>query len=157
MPDPLVITLRIPGHPRPKGRPRFSTKTGHTYTPKKTAQEEAVIRQMAAAVMERESIEGLWEGPVHIKIVAGVQKPQDWWGGREPTGTNHGDWDNIGKLVTDALQGIVFKNDAQIISAVVVKRYADLPNMIVQITLMRAVLKPKKEKKRKIDGDDVIC
>ena len=37
------------------------------------------------------------------------------------------DWDNIGKIISDALNGIAYKDDAQVVSCTVEKRYSNTP------------------------------
>lgn len=45
------------------------------------------------------------------------------------------DWDNIGKAVCDALNGIAYKDDSQVVSANVYKVWASdgLPKVVVSI------------------------
>lgn len=43
------------------------------------------------------------------------------------------DWDNIGKVVADSLNQIAYRDDAQIVEAVVKKYYADVPRIEVTI------------------------
>ena len=45
------IIVELAGEPRGKGRPRFVRKTGHAFTPQKTASYEAMLRHEAALVM----------------------------------------------------------------------------------------------------------
>lgn len=44
------------------------------------------------------------------------------------------DWDNIGKIVCDALNGIAYKDDAAITDATVCKRYGTRPCVAVRLT-----------------------
>lgn len=46
------------------------------------------------------------------------------------------DWDNIGKLVSDALNGIAYDDDKSVVDAVVRKYYSDRPR--TQITVCEA-------------------
>lgn len=46
------------------------------------------------------------------------------------------DWDNYNKLCTDAMEGIVFKDDVQIVDAAVYKRY-DKNNPRIEIELFK--------------------
>ena len=48
--------------------------------------------------------------------------------------TKKPDWDNIGKIVCDALNGVAYHDDAQITYSVVKKRYAALPCVIVTLS-----------------------
>lgn len=45
------------------------------------------------------------------------------------------DWDNVGKIVSDALNGIAYRDDSQIVDARVVKRYSDNPMVKVSVWL----------------------
>ena len=44
------------------------------------------------------------------------------------------DWDNIGKIVCDALNGSAYKDDAAITDATVCKRYGTRPCVAVRLT-----------------------
>lgn len=39
------------------------------------------------------------------------------------------DWDNVGKLVSDALNGVAYGDDKEIVAATVIKMYSDRPRM----------------------------
>ena len=43
------------------------------------------------------------------------------------------DWDNVGKIITDALNQVAWNDDSQIISASVIKTYGAEPKVIVKI------------------------
>ncbi len=47
--------------------------------------------------------------------------------------TKKPDWDNIGKIVSDALNGVAYEDDKSIISAAVYKRYSDNPRMEISL------------------------
>jgi Holliday junction resolvase RusA-like endonuclease len=44
-----MTTFTIPGPPVPKGRPRYSSKTGKFYTPQRTVDHELLVAQCAMA------------------------------------------------------------------------------------------------------------
>lgn len=44
--------------------------------------------------------------------------------------TKHADFDNCGKTIADALEGIFYQNDHQICYAVVIKHWADSPEEV---------------------------
>lgn len=50
--------------------------------------------------------------------------------------TKKPDIDNIFKCVTDALSGIAYKDDKQIVAATVNKRYAEVPRVEVLIRII---------------------
>ena len=43
------------------------------------------------------------------------------------------DWDNIGKIVCDSLNGIAYHDDVQIVDAQVRKFYGETPRVVVTI------------------------
>lgn len=91
-----LLHIDIPGDPVAKARAR-TTKTGHTYTPKKTQDAEEVIRKLA-----REQISEPYDGPVGIAMTF-------FCATRRRT-----DGDNLQKLVMDALNKIAFLDDSQV-------------------------------------------
>ena len=49
------------------------------------------------------------------------------------------DWDNIGKIITDALNEVAYHDDAQIVEAIVEKYYSDNPRVEVTIKELRSL------------------
>ena len=47
--------------------------------------------------------------------------------------TKKPDWDNIGKIICDALNGIAYADDAQVTDGRVVKRYSAEPRVVVEL------------------------
>jgi len=118
------FSIFVPDEPVPKGRPRISTSTGYVYTPSRTQQSEWRIRQLAQAE---------WSDPLEValelRLVVSLQTPQmpkKWIGIRQAT--KRPDLDNYIKTVLDALNGIVYLDDSQVvkISAQKVYGYGDL-------------------------------
>lgn len=79
-------------------------------------------------------------GPVSMHIVAVFAVPKSWPKARRedalaglvvPTGKP--DWDNVGKGVSDALNGIVYEDDAQVVDGRVVKRFGPNPCVLVEV------------------------
>lgn len=126
MSDP--VTIVIPGAPHGKGRPRFSGKSRTTYTPARTKAYEDMVGRLASVEMRgREYL----TGPLHLDVRSHFAMPKGWseekrsnalLGHYRPTGRP--DLDNIIKGISDGLQGIVFHDDAAIVSATCSKVYA---------------------------------
>jgi Holliday junction resolvase RusA-like endonuclease len=131
------ITIRLPGLPKGKGRPRFSRRSGRAYTPEQTVKYETSLAWVAKQVMNgREPL----DGPLRVLIVSGFPVPKSYSkakaldariGALHPT--KKPDIDNIVKLI-DALNGIVWKDDAQIVHADVRKVYSATPELAIQVT-----------------------
>lgn len=98
----LVCSFIVPGQPVPKGRPRVVK--GHAYTPARTIEAEKKIGQYLKAIYP------------HLRPVDGpVSVALTFW----MKGAQTADWDNLAKLVCDALNGKVWLDDRQIVFATV--------------------------------------
>jgi len=93
--EPYVV---IYGEPVSKQRPRMG-KNGHAYTPKKTKEAEAVIRDAWSAKEFPMFGENDRLG-VGLQFVCANERRKDL--------------DNMAKLVLDALNGVAYPDDAQI-------------------------------------------
>lgn len=140
MADQLLIT--IPGEPCAQGRPRFSTAGGFpkAYDPEKSRNYKAFVKLMAQEAMKNHSWE-YTEKPLSIVIVAymGIpsSKPKKFQqaaecGAERPT--KKPDIDNVFKILTDALSGITYKDDKQIVTASLSKWYSANPRVEILIS-----------------------
>lgn len=127
----------IPGEPQGKGRPRFGN--GHARTPEKTRSYEEAVRYYylaqchqapfdkdAPLVVTIEAVFGLAKGDSTKKRQAklcGLLRP-----------VKRPDFDNIGKIICDALNGAAYHDDAQITTAHIIKRYGVEPCVKVWIS-----------------------
>jgi Holliday junction resolvase RusA-like endonuclease len=121
--------FKIYGEPVAKGRPRF-TKQGRTYTPAKTKKYEDDVRMMAKAAMG--SSEPL-ETPVSVFIHITLPIPQSYSKKRSEDclngferPTKRPDLTNIIKSIEDGMNGIVYKDDSQIVSLHSTKVYGTI-------------------------------
>lgn len=119
------FTFIVPGQPTPKARPRVTARGA--YTPKRTQLAEArVLEHFLAADNAPASP---LDVPVTLAVHAVFDVPKSWSRKRRSAAfaspmTSRPDADNIAKLVTDALNGVLYADDAQIHALTVVKRYA---------------------------------
>jgi len=124
----MNISLTIPGNPVGKQRARVC-RTGHAFTPAKTVNYEALVKQTFAAKYPDfvpmsgpvRMILSIWLMPSKetqrkikksIARIYPIIKP---------------DADNILKIVADALSGLAFVDDKQIISVYAEKKYSLRP------------------------------
>ncbi|RME86623.1 MAG: RusA family crossover junction endodeoxyribonuclease [Planctomycetota bacterium] len=124
----FLLSLVIPGTPVGKQRPR-SGKWGVFYTPKKTKNYEALIKMTAANKMQEQGLEIL-DCPVYLIIRAFYPIPESWSKKKKALAesgdilpTVRPDLDNIEKAVLDGLQGVVFKDDKQVVEVLKRKVY----------------------------------
>lgn len=142
----MIVRLTIPGEPQGKGRHRAVRRGDHiaTYTPRKTKDYEDEVRfcyrqeygdLMAFAVDE----------PVSATIIAAFGIPKssskkrkvEMMAGRVLP-TKKPDTDNIAKIVLDALNGLAYPDDKQVVELHVIKVY-DLEGCVtVELTPWRA-------------------
>ena len=122
----MRISITVPGEPVAKARPRF-TKNGHVYTPQKTAVYEQVIGLHARAAMKGKKI---LTGAIKLSVTAYMPIPQSWSLKQKTKAmsgalrhTKRPDSDNLCKAVQDALNGIIYADDAQIYEVHILKRY----------------------------------
>jgi len=132
-----IYELEIPESITGKQRPRMNTYTGKAYTPTKTKNYEYLVRQLF--VYKYPSFIPL-EGRIKLTIIAYFELPKKVSKAKEAemlagiiSPTKKPDWDNIGKIVSDSLNKFAFKDDAQIIEAIVIKKYARIPKVLVKI------------------------
>lgn len=120
----------------PKGRPRAVRQGGfiRMYTPKTTQQYEDSIREEARISMRGRKP---FDCAVEVKLQVFVPIPSSFTKAKKeacrtgklfPTAT--ADLDNVCKSVLDAMNGIVFLDDSQVVDAHLTKRYADEPCII---------------------------
>lgn len=123
----------VEGDPVGKGRPRF-TKTGRAYTPKRTKEYEARVRQ--AYIDSCGPYFG--DEEVSIIIAAYFEMPKSWPKKKRRAlegkyCTKKPDTDNLIKGVLDALLGAAYEDDKQVVVCIGMKRWAEEGYMHVDI------------------------
>lgn len=105
------MTFSVPGVPVPKARPRIM-RGGWAFTPKKTRDAETRVRLFATVALKE--VQDSILGP---HCVARIFVRCVFFGARK-----NADLDNLYKTVTDASQGLLYKNDSQIDHAEIVRQ-----------------------------------
>jgi Holliday junction resolvase RusA-like endonuclease len=116
-----VESFYFPVTPVAKGRPRFS-KFGGAYTPKKTRDAEKELRDLAVLCKCKP-----FENAICVTISFSMPRPKSV---TRRYHTIKPDADNIVKGVCDALNGVLYTDDAQIIELHVKKFYTDAANPV---------------------------
>lgn len=133
------LRFTVPGEPQGKGRPRASSRGGivRMYTPSKTKDGEAAVRSAALEAMAgRKPI----EGPVSVSIQIRHAIRKSWTKGKRQDAllnkivpTIKSDLDNILKLYFDALNGVAWIDDVQVVNVIASKRFSEEPRVDVRI------------------------
>lgn len=115
----------VKGQPKGKGRPRF-TKNGHVYTPESTRIYEEEIKLRYKEKFKDEMLDGNIAVEVFIN-----KKPASYLGIKKYNKllgkycNIKPDTDNVVKAVLDALNGVAYADDKQIIELNIEKIYAE--------------------------------
>lgn len=129
-----MLRVCVPGDIRGKGRPRFGN--GRTYTDAKTLNAEAWMRHCAIQAVGQPCL----EGPLTLVMSITVAVPKSWPKKRQadalaglvrPIGRP--DCDNSVKLACDALNKVIWQDDAQLVDVRVVKRYGTEPGAVLEV------------------------
>ena len=135
-----IIRFSVEGSPRGKGRPRTTHRRNkvHIYTDAKTQNYEELVSFRAVMAMKGRKI---LVGPVMMRITAYSPIPKGASAKKAAemrdafiVPAKRPDADNICKSVMDGCNGVVFKDDAQVVTLLVKKRYADDARVDVEIT-----------------------
>lgn len=117
----------IPIDPVPKARPRF-TRRGHVYTPGHTRQYEDIVRWKCKDLIQQNKM--LYDMALNITIKFFLRKPESvkrYYPSVRP------DIDNYVKAILDAMNGVVYKDDGQIVKLDVSKAYSDCPGVEILV------------------------
>lgn len=121
---PRVIHLVVMTDPVAKARPRVTMRRGkpHGYTPTKTANAEWRIR---SAFLERFPDHQPLTGPIDLDVTAYLRMPASIPKKLRATArpVSRPDADNFLKTVLDALNGLAYADDSQVVSVSIEKAY----------------------------------
>lgn len=128
-----MICFEIPGQPVAKGRPKFARRGAHVvaYTPAKTASYESLVKLAATAAMAGREPSA---APIQLTIFLAMQIPASWSNKRRDgalsgviCATKKPDADNVLKGIKDGCNGIVWRDDAQVVQITLRKDYGPIP------------------------------
>lgn len=125
----VVVHFDVPGKPQPKQRPRFSRVSGTVYTPTQTHKYENVVRNAyrasrAGIISESHGIHAIIKCYYPIPKSTPKKIREMMTAGKlRPINRRSGDVDNIAKSILDALNGVAYADDSQIVNLFVEKWY----------------------------------
>lgn len=130
--------------PRGQARPRFTTRGGYAmaYSPRQNREFEREIQKAYMAACPNQGFKGFARSiPVAASITINLPIRESWSKKKQAQAergeilpTKKPDSDNVAKAVLDALNGLAYHDDAQIVSLSVVKKYSEKPG--IEILLM---------------------
>ena len=127
----MKISLNV--EPTSKARPRLGvSRSGkkYAYTPKPTVHTENLIRDRAI------DIEQYFDAgtPIRLEATFFRMKPRSI-PKRVLLPVTKPDWDNMGKLLGDALEHFVYYSDSQITTAIIQKRFGSPPRIELEMSV----------------------
>jgi Holliday junction resolvase RusA-like endonuclease len=135
----LVVTFSVDGDPVPKGRPRFARRGTfvQTYTDAKTIDYETQVAMKARhAIGASEPLQGALTVFLYLRyaVPASYSKKRKEACLNDLEYPKRVDIDNCYKSITDAMNGIVYLDDSQIVEAHITKVYHEIAgaNVMVQ-------------------------
>lgn len=129
----------IHGDPQGKGRPRFSTVCGHVHT---RTPDETVLYENLVKTEYRQQVGVKFpdDAMLDVRIFAyypipksASKRKRQAMLERKIRPTKKPDWDNVGKVICDSLNGIAYRDDAQVVDSMVRKFYGETPKVVVTI------------------------
>ena len=138
--DNLNIYFTVPGEPQGKGRPRFVRKGSSvsTYTPPKTVSYENRVKLAYSA--QCKNYKFVDKEPLKMTIKAFFKPPVstskknlDLMIDKKIRPVKKPDFDNIGKIIADSLNGIAYADDSCIVEATISKFYDIYPRTEITI------------------------
>lgn len=144
-----MLRFIIPGEPHGQARPRFTQVNGHvhTYDAEESRNYKAYVKMIAQTAARAQGWQYAEKEGIGVNIYAHMSVPPSkskkfraaaLAGDELPT--KKPDVDNIFKAVTDALSGVLFRDDKQIVHSRVEKTYSEQPEVLVEVFVVRKEL-----------------
>jgi Holliday junction resolvase RusA-like endonuclease len=140
------ITFTVYGNPKPLSRQRFglNRKTGKiiNFNPSQT-DKNSFLSQICSMKPDKP-----WEGPIEINVTFKFIRPKNHYTkkGLRPNVPfcveKRPDLDNLVKLITDAMNGVFYRDDAQIVAIMASKEFGDQPCTVVNIKKLAESVSP---------------
>lgn len=113
-PETVVLSMTVTGDPLSKQRPRWNRKTHTMYTPSETRHREEGIAALARLANRELVVDSQGLFSLRVGFHLGSQQRRDV--------------DNMLKLISDALTGVVWADDSQVVEMFAYKQQADPPS-----------------------------
>jgi Holliday junction resolvase RusA-like endonuclease len=121
-----MVTFAVAGHPVTQGSKRGFVVNGRAVLVEAGGDRHRLWRHAVNDQARRTWTGPPLTGPVVLELAFRLQRPASHPKRRRtwPVGRRSGDWDKLGRLVSDALAGVAYVDDAQVVDGRVVKDWA---------------------------------
>lgn len=139
----LTLKFTVLGDPQGKGRPRFYR--GRAVTPKKTRDYEALVRHEAQQAIDHMIQKPDFNAPCEVSIDVYYLVPKSYTKKQRHQIAESGPWlvrpgkpdlDDVTKSILNGMNGIVFRDDVQVVSLRAKKHWCEgeeLPRVDVKV------------------------
>ncbi len=137
----MMLFIEIPGEPVAQGRPRATTINGRVrlYDPVKSKNYKEHVRLVAQSARHRAGIR-LFTGPLRVRMVIHRKIPTRFRKREKELAsvgkirpTTKPDSDNYSKSLLDAMNGIIYEDDSQVVDLSVSKFYSENPRVEIRV------------------------
>ena len=143
----IEVAFTVPGAPVGKGRPIAGKSFGSGFTtlrtPTKTVNYESTVALFASQAMAGRPMLLV---ACEVTLAIRVQVPASWSQKKQRAAlagavfpTTKPDIDNVEKAIFDGLNGVVWKDDVQVVKVTKSKRYAEQPGVQVTVRALTEV------------------
>lgn len=133
----MEIKFTVPGQPVPQGRPRFTTKPFvRSYDPPKSAKYKNKVKKFAEKIAPEKPLQGELYAEILIfkETLKSFNKTKKAAAeARTLRPTTKPDADNYAKGILDAVKGIIWEDDGQVVDLVTRKFYSEIPRAEITI------------------------
>ncbi len=132
----MLLVFEVNTKPVPQARPRFFVRhkgNGHfvgAYDPDRCKTFKEAIAWHARTAALKQGLRKPVEGPISINLIFRMGNGKGRYHIKRP------DIDNLAKAVKDALKGVVYVDDCQIVEAHLFKRYGG-PQIRIEVTSIK--------------------
>ena len=144
-----MLKFTVPGEPYGQPRPRFSAVNGkvHTYNTDESRNYKTQVKLIAQTAAREQGWTFAETEGIGMKVYAYMSIPKSETKkfhaaavASDIRPTKKPDVDNIFKAVSDALNGVLYHDDRQILLSRVEKYYSDEPRVEVEVFIVRKEL-----------------
>lgn len=131
----MTITFRVYGIPQTKGSTKAFMRPGmkHPVITNDNTKNKAWAA-IVSGEAQRHRPPTLWDGPLRLDMCFNMKKPKSLPKRRLSWPIKKPDLSKLTRSAEDALTGIIWRDDAQVVSSMQSKRYSDSPGVDISIT-----------------------
>jgi Holliday junction resolvase RusA-like endonuclease len=130
-----VIQFEVRGTPQPQGSTRSFVAGGRAITTSDNPNLRE-WRQLVRDCAQDQAPPALWRGPVAMTLRFTLLRPPSVSAKRRPYPTTKPDADKLARAVWDALKGIVYADDSQVVRLALSKDYGEAPGVSVGVEVL---------------------